>query len=591
MPKGVGIAAGFAALNLLLFVPLYLLAAQENDFWPFFPPGHPRGAYDWGWSGIGRSTYEYLMQLFVRRHNKDIFRVSADWIFLFSSLVLAGRLAGGWRRIVVPLAAAAYLTLLAFLAYSGFVQHLLERPGTLLDDVLMIESAWIFVRDAWGPAELLLAAAALAAFAGFGVLVARHLDAAWRWGAGLGRRQAVIGWAAVNAYCILSLVWFGVPRDDPIIQLQAKHLYYNWQRSQDVLATVAAMDDSAVAAAARLAETVPRRRPDIYLFTVESYGAALWADDDYRAARQGLMRRVESELDALQLRLLTRFAASPVYGGGSWMSTASALSGMRIGSHSHYWAWKRMAGRYPHLVSYLQRQGYYTLAVQPGATWAEDLYGYDEVIIRDGFEYDGSFYGFGRVPDQWALEYAFARHWNDRPRPRLLHFSAVSTHFAWEPPPRITADVAELEKEQPSFLETRPDYVELALTVPQGWKRDYFVTVAYEWELLLDVFRRRVEPGFLAVVLGDHQPPFIADGQGGNDVAVHVVTDLAELPGPLAAAGFVEGGDVPWRPSTSPPEFRLEAVYPFLLGLLAVEAGGKLQFSPTGIAVRETPEW
>ena len=591
MPKGVGIAAGFVALNLLLFVPLHLLVAEENDFWPFFPPGHPRGAYDWGWSGLGRSTYEYAMQLFVRRHNKDIFRVSADWIFLFSSLVLASRIAGGPRRVAVPLAAAAYLSLLAFLAYSGFVQDLLERPGTLLDDLLMVESAWIFVRDAWSAADLLLAAAALAGFAGFGVLVARHLDAAWRWGAGLGRRRVVVGWAAVNAYCVLSLGWFGVPRDDPIIQLQAKHLYYNWQRSQDVLATVEAMDDSAVAAAARLAETVPLRRPDIYLFTVESYGAALWADEDYRVARQGLMRRVERELDRLQLPLRTRFAASPVYGGGSWMSTASALSGMRIGSHSHYWAWKRLAGRYPHLISYLQRQGYYTLAVQPGATWAEDLYGYDEVIIRDGFEYDGSFYGFGRVPDQWALEYAFARHWDGKPRPRLLHFSAVSTHFAWEPPPRITADVAELEEEQPSFLETRPDYVELALTVPQGWKRDYFVTVAYEWELLLDVFRRRVEPGFVAVVLGDHQPPFIADGQGGNDVAVHVVTDLAELTEPLATAGFVAGGDVPWTPSTSPPEFRMEATYPFLLSLLAVEAGGKLHFSPTGIAVRDVRVW
>ena len=149
----------------------------------------------------------------------------------------------------------------------------------------------------------------------------------------------------------------------------------------------------------------------------------------------------------------------------------------------------------------------------------------------------------------------------------------------------------ELEGEQPSFLETRPDYVELALTVPQGWKRDYFVTVAYEWELLLDVFRRRVEPGFIAVVLGDHQPPFIADGQGGNDVAVHVVTDLAELPGPLAATGFVAGGDVAWTPSTSSTEFRTEALYPFLLSLLAVDAGGKLEFSPTGIAVREVSGW
>ena len=584
-------AAGFVALNLLLFVPLYLLNAEENDFWPFFPLGHPRGPYDWEGSGLGRSTYEYLMQLFVRRHNKDIFRLSADWIFLFSSLILASRLAGRLRRAAVSLAGLAYGTLLAFMAYSSFIQDLLERPGTLLDDVLMLASAWVFVRDAWGLADALLAAAALAAVAGFAVLVARYLDAAWRWGAGLSQRRVAVGWAILNAYCVLSLAWFGVPRDDPMIQLQAKHLYHNWQRSLDVLATVEAMDDSAVEAAARLAETAPVRRPDIYLFAVESYGAALWADDDYRVARQALMRRVEGELDELQLRLLTRFATSPVYGGGSWMSTASALSGMRIGSHSNYWAWKRMAGRYPHLISYLNRQGYYTLAVQPGATWAEDLYGYDEVIIQDGFAYDGSFYGFGRVPDQWALEYAFANHWSRKPRPRLFHFSAVSTHFAWEPPPRITADIAELEEEQPSFLETRPDYVELALSVPQGWKRDYFVTVAYEWELLLDVFGRRIEPGFIALVLGDHQPPFIADGQGGSDVAVHVVTDVAGLPGPLAAAGFAAGSDVPWTPSTASTEFRTEAIYPFLLSLLAVDAGGTLAFSPTGIAVPEVPEW
>ena len=78
LPGGAIVAAGFVALNLLLFVPLYLLRSDENDFWPFFPLGHPRGEYDWGWSGLGRSTYEYAMQLFVRRPNKDIFRGSAD---------------------------------------------------------------------------------------------------------------------------------------------------------------------------------------------------------------------------------------------------------------------------------------------------------------------------------------------------------------------------------------------------------------------------------------------------------------------------------------------------------------------------------
>ena len=156
-PAGVGIAAGFVALNLLLFVPLYLLDAQENNFWPFFPLGHPRGPYDWSGSGLGRSAYEYLMQLLVRRHNHDIFRISADWILLFSSLILASRFAGRWRPAAVPLATwLAYAGLLVFLAYSGFIHALFDRPGTLLDDVRMLGSAWIFVRDTWGAAGGLL---------------------------------------------------------------------------------------------------------------------------------------------------------------------------------------------------------------------------------------------------------------------------------------------------------------------------------------------------------------------------------------------------------------------------------------------------
>ena len=530
------------------------------------------------------------MQLLVRRYNKDVFRVSADWVFIFSSLILASRFAGRWRPTAVPLAWFAYVVLFTFMAYSGFIHELFDRPGTLLDDVLMLGSAWIFVRDTWGLTDVLYAVALVAAVAGFGMLVARYLGAVWRWGAGLDPRRVAAGWVILNAYCVLSLSWFGILRDDPVIQLQAKHAYSNWQRSQDVLATVEALNSSAVQAAAGLAGTTPVRRPDIFLFSVESYGATLWADDDYRVARQGLMRRVQSELAELRLPMFTRFATAPVHGGGSWMSTASALSGIRIGSHSMYWAWKRMARRYPHLISYLKRHGYYTLAVQPGATWAEDLYGYDDVIIRQDLSYDGFLYGFGHVPDQWALDYAFTNHWSRNPHPRLFHFTAVSTHFAWESPPRITEDVAELEAPQPSFLETRPDYVELALTVPQGWKRDYFVTVAYEWELLLEAFRQRIEPGFIALIFGDHQPPFITDGQGDSDVALHVVTDIPALPEPLAAAGFAVGGEVAWEPTAS-AAFRMEAIYPFLVSLLSAEDGDPLDYSPTGIALPELPTW
>ena len=590
LPTGARIAMGFVALNLSLFVPLYLLYSHENNFWPFFPMGHPRGAYDWGGSGLGRSTYEYAMQLFVRRHNKDIFRVSADWILIFSSLVVASRFATEWRRTALSLAWVAYAALLTFLVYSALIQDLFGRPGALLDDILLLESAWIFIEQSWGWTDYLYVGLWVVAVAGFGTLLARYLKAVWQWGAQRNPRHVIVGGAVLSAYCLLSLSWFGVGRDDPLIQLQAKQVFNNWQRSQLVLATVDALNNTSLQSAARLAETIPVRRPDIFLFEVESYGATLWADDDYAVAREGLMRRVESELATLQLPMLSRFATSPVYGGGSWMSKASALSGMKIETHSTYSAWTKLASRYPHLIAYLNRQGYYTLAIQPASLSVAGLYDYDDVIVRSDLSYNGFFYGFGHVPDQWSLEYAFENHWSRGPRPRLFHFSAVSTHFAWESPPRITEDVAALEEPQPSFLETQPYYVELALTVPQGRKRDYFVTIAYEWELMLEAFRHRIEPGFIALIYGDHQPPFIAGGRGGNDVAVHVVTDIPDLPGPLATAGFTAGGGIAWTRSAS-EEFRIEAFYSFIVSLLSTEDGSPLEYSPHGIALPIVRTW
>ena len=97
VPTGFRVVRGFVALNLLLFVPFYFVLSGENGVWPFFPLGHPRGPYDWEGPGLGRSIYEYGMQLFVRRHNLDIVRVSADWVFILFSLILLSRVANHRR--------------------------------------------------------------------------------------------------------------------------------------------------------------------------------------------------------------------------------------------------------------------------------------------------------------------------------------------------------------------------------------------------------------------------------------------------------------------------------------------------------------
>ena len=582
------IAVGFIALNCSLFLPFYLVFSYENNFTPFFPLGHPRGAYDWQWPGVVRSMYEYVMQLFVRRHNLDIFRLSAEWVFLCSTLVLASRLIPRWRRGMTTLAGLGYALLLSFLVYSAFIHNLRAHPAILIDDAQLLYSGWVFIRDTWTATLLVSVGGVALGIVTFGAVLTRYLNQLWHWRGGTLRTFSLVTiWCLSNLYCALSLGWFGIDRNDPIVQLQSKHFYGNWQRSQDVLNTVRRWNTASLdrLIAPTIAPT-PVRRPDIYLFEIESYGAAWWMDPVYDHARHGLVDTIERELHALQLPIVSRFATAPVHGGGSWMSTASVLSGLRIDSQTIFSAWKRLAERYPHLINYLNEHGYYTLAVQPGATWREDFYGYDDTIIRADFDYDGPVYSFGVIPDQWALEFAFAKSWTTHASPRLMHFISVSTHFAWHPPPRITAEAEALRATQAPFIETRPDYAELARTIPAGRKQDYFVTMAYEWELLLNAFRQRIKPGFIALIFGDHQPPFITDGHGGNNVVLHVISDLPNHAQWLTELGFRGGAEPAAIPPNTRP-LRLEGIYSLLLALLTSPDGSAMNVDLQGIAPAE----
>ena len=273
-----------------------------------------------------------------------------------------------WRTIAVAVASLAYAVLLGFLTLQRALLRTSSAGRAQCSTIsCSSESAWIFLRDTWDWMDVLLGAVLLAATVGFGMLVVRYLNRAWHWGAGLNVRHVMLWSIAISAYCALSLSWFGIMRDDPLIQLQAKEVHRNWQRSQNVLATVEALNGSSVQAAARLAKTVPARRPDIFLFEVESYGANFMGGRRLCGSAPGTdAARGARSWTTCNSRCSRGSRPLPAYGGGSWMSTASALSGMKIEAHSTYLAWKQLASRYPHLVTYLKQLGYYTLAI---STW------------------------------------------------------------------------------------------------------------------------------------------------------------------------------------------------------------------------------
>lgn len=91
------------------------------------------------------------------------------------------------------------------------------------------------------------------------------------------------------------------------------------------------------------------------------------------------------------------------------------------------------------------------------------------------------------------------------------------------------------------------------------------------------------------MIYGDHQPPFIANGRGDNDVAVHVITDILELLGPLAEAGFAAGSSTPWTSASE--EFRIEGFYSFVVSLLSTQGGADLEYSPQAFSVPTMPTW
>ncbi len=93
----------FLLLNALLFLPLYLLDLESSTFLPkiSLQPGHPVQA---------------MAELFVRRENADIFRLSAELLLLVSLYANVRRLRGPALRSAIVV---TYIVILVYQVYEG----------------------------------------------------------------------------------------------------------------------------------------------------------------------------------------------------------------------------------------------------------------------------------------------------------------------------------------------------------------------------------------------------------------------------------------------------------------------------------------
>jgi len=282
---------------------------------------------------------------------------------------------------------------------------------------------------------------------------------------------------------------------------------------------------------------------DVMLLFLESYGAVSY--DEPRVARIVAPARDELAHAAAETgrHIVSAYASSPTFGGGSWLAHASFMSGIEVRDSGDYMLLLTQEREtWPKLF---EKAGYRAIAVMPGmrGAWPEgSFYGFDTIYDEHALDYRGPDFGWWRIPDQFSLaRVADLEAHTDSHAPLLVFMPTINTHIPFLPVPPYQADWQRVLKDDPfpaedvkTSLAATPDWE--ALGGPYG---DSFV---YTFTYLAGYVRAHAGADQTLVLIGDHQPAASVAGVGARwEVPVHVVTRRADVAAALVAAGFVEG--------------------------------------------------
>jgi hypothetical protein len=276
---------------------------------------------------------------------------------------------------------------------------------------------------------------------------------------------------------------------------------------------------------------------------MESYGAVTY--DEPRIARTVSPARDELAHAAAESRrhIVSAYASSPTFGGGSWLAHASFMSGVEVRDPGDYML--LLTQRRQTWPKLFEAAGYRAIAVMPGmkSAWPEGaFYGFDAIHDELALDYRGPEFGWWRIPDQYSLaRVAELAEADGAHRPLLAFLPTINTHIPFLPVPPYQADWRRVLKGEPYPAED----VAVSLRETPDWDAlggPYADSFVYTFTYLAGYLRERPSADELLVLLGDHQPAASVAGVDARwDVPVHVVTHRADVAEALIAAGFVEG--------------------------------------------------
>lgn len=307
------------------------------------------------------------------------------------------------------------------------------------------------------------------------------------------------------------------------------------------------------------------KRRDVYLVYLESYGTTVFDTPDFRAGLSESFSQFESSLRRAGYTIASNRLVSPTFGGGSWLAHATLASGVRLDDPVLYTLLLDSGRKL--LPAYFKEAGWRTVDIAPGikapSARATAAWGFDREIFARELDYKGPSFGWFAIPDQFTLDRAATIRSTLGPAPPVFtQLVLVSSHIPFAPVPPYLADwddsgtFASVSATAMKEVWRQPDWTRLA--------PDYLDSLRYDFAVLAGWLTHRIGGDGLVILLGDHQPPAIVEGEPRPPwtVPIHVLSKDPELVAPFLAEGYVSG----LFPTQAPPHPGMET---FLARFLA----------------------
>ncbi|MGW5654177.1 sulfatase [Streptomyces humi] len=491
---------------------------------------------------------------------QGFFRLPVEALFL-AILLLA--LPSRARRIAAVVTGALIgLSTVLKCPDMGFYQTL-ARPFDLVFDWVLLTDAADWVKDSFGHTGEILAVIGVIVLL-IAVLVLSAL-AMVRLADMMAGHRAV----AVRTTLVLGVVWItcftlgvqfaGVPvATKGYSQFLANRVQYvrDGLGDADVFKKQLAVD--------AYADTPPNqlltglRGKDVLFTFIESYGRVAIDDPKMGPEIDATLTEGNARLKSAGFAAQSGWLRSPVTGAGSWLAHSTFLSGLWIKNQQRYRT--LTTGDHATLTKYFQKTGAWrTVGIVPGVrkAWPEGKYfGLDHIYDSTHLGYEGPYFSWTPVPDQFSLE-AFQKleHGKKNRDPIMAEIILASSHNPWSPIAHII-DWKDLGNGR-IFYKIKKE----GTNPTEVWKSaqrvrtEYRKAIQYSLDSLTQWMQRYGDDNTVLVFLGDHQPvPTVTGGTANKDVPVTIVARDPKVLKRVSGWGWTDG----LKPADNAPEWAMD---------------------------------